>query len=389
VPEILAVCYNGEGELMTMRKTSVLCGALLAVISFALVAAVSSARAQVTTDITGKALFDINIRSAPGTNRAVIDALPYAQEVTAIGRNDANNWVQITYNQTTGWVANWLLIFDDDTYKLPVTTDVDAPPASGPGPFDLNVPFNVNMRSAASDNSTILAVIPFDTVVQAIGRDGTSTWIEIKYGGKTGWLVKRLVVMRGDINVLPVVTSRAPAAPAVAPVVTVAPASVPVGGITVVTPYQVNLHQTPATDSPVVATVPFDQTLVAIGRNAGNNWIEVKTGSTTGWLAKWIVAMTDDPSQLPVTSASTAFTKTYDTTITAKTTVDLVMRSQPGPIYASVGQIPAGTEFQPESRLDDSTWLKVNFNGTEGWIISWPLTASADLNNLPTENPFP
>ena len=383
---------------MRMRKTSVICGALLAVVSFALVAAVSAARAQVTTDITGKALFDINIRSAPGTNRSVIDALPYAQEVTAIGRNDANNWVQITYNQTTGWVADWLLIFDDNTYKLPVTTDVDAPPASGPGPFDLNVPFNVNLRSAANENSTILSVIPFDTVVQAIGRDATSTWIEVKYGGKNGWLIKRLVVMRGDINLLPVVSSQVvPTAPAVTPVgtpgatplVTVVPTTVPVSGITVVTPYQVNLHQTPATDSPVVATVPFNQTLAVIGRNAGNNWIEVSTGDTTGWLAKWIIAMSDDPSQLPVTSASTAFTKTYDTTITAKTTVDLIIRTQPGSVYATVGQIPAGTEFQPEARLDDSTWLKVNFNGAEGWIISWPLTASADLNNLPTENPFP
>lgn len=366
---------------MKQTRLIALWGVLAAVLTL-LLTAVPLAQAQGEAKITGKALFDVNIRSAPGTNRAVIGLLPYGEEVEAIGRNEGNNWVQINYQDITGWVAAWLLIFEDDTSKLPVTTDVEPPPASGKGPFDLVTPFNLNLRAAPDLNSAILEVIPYNTPVQAIARSANSSWIEIKVGTRRGWVAAWLVVMRGDINVLPI--SRTAAAPAPAARST-APA--PTSTVTILTPYQVNLRAAPNLEAETVAVVPFNQLLTAVGRNAGNNWIQVSYEGSTGWVAAWIVPIVGDPLTLPVTSPSTAYAVTYQLPITAKALVDLTIRSGPDAITAVLGTLPANTEVELLARSEDSAWVKIRYNDSEGWITAWPLIASGDLNNLLVEFP--
>lgn len=49
----------------------------------------------------------------------------------------------------------------------------------------------VNVRSAASTSGSILFTVKFDGVVQAIEQDGS--WIKIKYGGKTGWMMSKFL----------------------------------------------------------------------------------------------------------------------------------------------------------------------------------------------------
>ncbi len=353
---------------------------MLAVMLTLLLAAVPQAQAQGVTTIKGKALFDVNIRLAPGTNRAVIGLLPYGEEVEAIGRNEGNNWIQINYQDITGWVAAWLLIFEDDTSKLPVTTDVEPPPASGKGPFDLVTPFNLNLRAAPDLNSAILEVIPYNTPVQAIARSANSSWIEIKAGTRHGWVAAWLVVMRGDINMLPVSRVVGVQPPTARP-------TIPASAVTILTPYQVNLRAAPNLGAGTVAVVPFNQLLTAIGRNAGNNWIQVSYEGRSGWVAAWIVPIVGDPLNLPVTSPSTDYAVTYQLPITAKALVDLTIRSGPNAITAVLGTLPANTEVELLARSEDSAWVKIRYNNSEGWITAWPLIASGDLNNLLVEFP--
>jgi len=364
-----------------MKRTRIM---MLATVLALLLAFVPLAQAQGEITLTGKALFDVNIRSAPGTNRAVIGLLPYGAEVEAIGRNEGNNWVQINYQDITGWVAAWLLIFENDTSKLPVTTDVEPPPASGKGPFDLVTPFNLNLRAAPDLNSAVLEVIPYNTPVQAVARSANSSWIEIKAGTRRGWVAAWLVVMRGDINMLPV------SAQAARPSYGQPPASTPAApssSVTILTPYQVNLRAAPNQGADVVAVVPFNRLLTAVGRNAGNNWLQVSYEGTRGWVAAWIVPIVGDPLTLPVTSPSTDYAVTYQLPITAKALVDLTIRSGPDAITAVLGTLPANTEVELLARSEDSAWVKINYNDTEGWITAWPLIASADLNNLTIETP--
>ncbi len=375
---------------MKPYKSIVIAGVVLAVLSLALTVVMPLAAAQVTTGLTGKPLFNVNIRSGPGLINSVIGVLPYGEEIEVIGRTEGNNWVQIKYEETTGWVARWLLIFSDDTYKLPVTTDIEAPLASSAGPFDIIVPFNLNLRGQPSTTGQVLAIIPFNTPLRALGRDAHSSWVKVQYGGNEGWVAAWLIVVKGDINALPVAgaTTPSPAATA-APQATVGAQQIPDGAITVTAIYQLNLRAAPSLDADVVAVAPFNATLVAVGRNAGNNWVQVRHGDATGWVAAWIVPISDNPLSLPVTSESTEFAKTWDSKIVGQPFINLTIRGKPGSIYAATGTLPAGTEVELLARTEDSAWIKIKYNNAEGWVVSWMLLASADRNNLPIENPLP
>src|SRR5262245_41117775 len=85
--------------------------------------------AQTATAFSGNSVAEINIRSAPGVNASSIGVLPPGEKVTAIGRNLGNNWIQIQFGTTTGWVASWLTVYSGDTVLLPVVTD-DTPEPS-------------------------------------------------------------------------------------------------------------------------------------------------------------------------------------------------------------------------------------------------------------------
>lgn len=373
---------------MDRRKLLVLSSLFLFVLGLALVFSAAPALAQEEDALTGTALFDVNIRVAPGTNRAVIGRLPYGTKVTAIGRSEGNNWIQIESEETTGWVAAWLLIFSDDTSQLPVTSDVEPPPASDKGPFDLVTPYNMNLRGSPGLSSPVLEVIPFNTAVQAVARSADSSWIKIKSGPREGWIAAWLVVMRGDINELPVSSSVATARPTTErPPQAVATPRAAVSDVTILTPYQVNLRAEPDVKADVVAVVPFNKLVAVTGRNAGNNWMEVSYEGAKGWVAAWIVPISGDPLELPVTSPSTDFVKTYEESITAQAFVDLTIRSKPDSITPVVGVLAAGTEVEVLARTEDSAWVRVKVDEVEGWVIAWPLIASADINNLPVETP--
>jgi uncharacterized protein YraI len=67
--------------------------------------------------------------------------------------------------------------------------------------------------------------------------------------------------------------------------------------------------------------------------------------------------------------------------------VDLTIRSKPDSITPVVGVLAAGTEVEVLARTEDSAWVRVKVDEVEGWVIAWPLIASADMNNLPVETP--
>ncbi len=51
----------------------------------------------------------LRVRSGPSTGYVVLDNIPINEPVIVLGRTIANNWIQVNYNGTLGWVsAEWL-----------------------------------------------------------------------------------------------------------------------------------------------------------------------------------------------------------------------------------------------------------------------------------------
>lgn len=63
----------------------------------------------------------LNLRSAPGENTQVLDQIPYLTTLAVTGRSADARWVQVSFNNQTGWVAAWLGLLSADLGAVAVT----------------------------------------------------------------------------------------------------------------------------------------------------------------------------------------------------------------------------------------------------------------------------
>jgi uncharacterized protein YraI len=84
-------------------------------------AAAPSAQTTVTSDVVATALFNVNLREAPTTNSARLVTIPFNSQLGLLSRSEDGNWVQVQFNNITGWVAENLLTFTQGNFEtLPI-----------------------------------------------------------------------------------------------------------------------------------------------------------------------------------------------------------------------------------------------------------------------------
>jgi len=390
--------------MKTFVRASILIAAL-AIIMLA-VGAVAPALAQTTTTFTGFSVGEANIRSAPGVNAGVIGVLPPGEQVTAIGRNVGNNWIQIQMATTTGWVASWLTVYSGDTILLPAVSDDNPEPSERDqqGPFIVSSPYNVNIRSGPDIDANILTVMPFTGEATALARVDSSNWLKIKYKTTTGWVAKWRVILSADVNALPVEGASTggggspslPTTPGIPPLFpspgpkttpSAPPTSLPAGSITIQAPSRANVRSAPSITASVLDIISFTDEAVVIGQTAGHNWLQVKHNGTTGWVARWVVITSEDTSAVSVTSPSNDVTPAPGGLVSGKGIYDVFVRSGPSLNNGQVAVLPAYTSVPLLTRTEESNWVKIDFQGTQGWVAAWIIVATSDINNLPVETP--
>ncbi len=389
-----------------MRRMKRPAGLLLVILTLTLAAflvGAAPARAQPPAALTARAIFDVNIRATPGVNAAVLGVLPPGSDAALQGRTPENNWLQVEFSGTTGWVAAWLVVCSDNTLLLPVTTDIQPPPLATGEPVTAISPYTVNVRAEPSSVGAVLARLVYGTEAVATGRSADSSWVRVQYDGVEGWVAAWLVILRSDINGLPIdgsaiptpvnaptATPRVPAGSTPAP-----PQPTPIPGtpasptgVTILTPYRVNIRSAPTVTAPVLEIMPADAQAAVVGRNASNNWLQVQYGEALGWVAKWVVVATDSTVGVPVRSDIVEVAPLPpNATITGSSIYTVVMRAGPDLNFGPLAEIPARTQVPLLARTPDSAWLKVNYQGTEGWVAAWVMLASVDYNSLPEQQP--
>jgi uncharacterized protein YraI len=398
--EILGVVPRIGRDQMMLRNKLSLASALLSIVLLGMITTAQAALAEDVTALIGHSVLDVNIRAMPGLGSSAIAVLPAGEKVTAIGRNPANNWIQIQYGSTTGWVASWVTVYSGDTSLLPVTSDIIPDPVGGPGPFVLTSPFNVNIRSAPSVEASNLGRLPYNAKASAKGRNEAGSWVSVEYQGIRGWVAAWLIILDNDINALPIVSSPGvPAAPT-SPVSTVKPAAtqgpvsgvpvtqsapvLPGSGITVQSPARTNIRFTPSLDGGVIDALLFNQTASVVGRNAGNNWLQINRGGTVGWVARWVVVTSNDTFGVSVTSDMAEIGPAPEV-ITGHGIYDVFIRSGPSLESGQVAVLPPAGKAELVSRTEAANWIKVRYQDVEGWVAAWVIVATADMINLPVE----
>jgi uncharacterized protein YraI len=71
----------------------------------------------------------------------------------------------------------------------------------------------LTFRSGPATTYSSQGLIPAKTVLPAIGRNATNTWVQVNFNNAPGWVILSLVTVTGDLNALPVVEVPAPPKP--------------------------------------------------------------------------------------------------------------------------------------------------------------------------------
>lgn len=107
------------------------------------------------------AINNINVRSGPGTEYDVVDALDAGESAPITGQNEAGDWWQIEVDTGNGWVLARLVTAENAT-DVPV---VDAPPA--PEPLPTPVPALTTTVEATDTTTVAEPATPVGPVIPA------------------------------------------------------------------------------------------------------------------------------------------------------------------------------------------------------------------------------
>jgi N-acetylmuramoyl-L-alanine amidase len=136
---VLASLFNPTGDLTTAPDA--VAGASAVLKNGASTTTTTGSTTVEAGAVIGTTTGSVNLRSVPTTKGDVLVIIPFSTELTATGRTSASNWVQVTFNNQTGWitsavysvshgnVAN-LPVFDETGVAVPATAVPTARPVT-------------------------------------------------------------------------------------------------------------------------------------------------------------------------------------------------------------------------------------------------------------------
>lgn len=174
----------------------------------------------------------LNVRTAPTGSAAIIAELPGSSPVVVIGRTPTNRWYQIQTpdGAISGWAASDFINLNVPRADIPIITDggtvssststgstsetttttpatSDAPVGNVVGTGTVNVSA-LNLRNSATTRAAIIRELPLNTDVNIVGRNSTSTWLQVQLGdGTVGWVSARYIDLNTRMSSVPVVNS--------------------------------------------------------------------------------------------------------------------------------------------------------------------------------------
>ncbi|MFZ4828471.1 MAG: PA14 domain-containing protein [Phototrophicaceae bacterium] len=180
---------------------------------------VSATPTPVTTTITGGGAvgvpvetgatatvtaYRLNVRAQPTTDGTVLVKLDRNAVHPIVGKNADSTWWQIRINGVDGWVYSDF-VTANNTANVPTTSTVGTQNITVTATqYLLSTKTTVNLRSNPSSSSAILATLPTAVTAQIVARNATSTWYQVIYNGKVGWLYSGYVNVTAPADQIPI-----------------------------------------------------------------------------------------------------------------------------------------------------------------------------------------
>jgi len=254
----------------------------------------------------------LNYRSAPAIGPNVLGQVLGGEVYAVVGRTTDGEWWQIQLNDGSAvWVNSTFMVLPDTfTGDLPITggggsvvestaepgaesTAEAVPAGSVLGTVLVN---RLNVRSAPTTTSDIVATSTGGQRVAIVGRTADSSWWQVNVDGTTGWVYSVYVEADEAVIDVPVNSESTDAQ-------TTAGAASPNSYFATVT-IDVILRSGPGSEFQNLAGLLAGRTVRVIGRNADSTWFQVDVNGTIGWITSAGLPINVDISQVAVVSAS-------------------------------------------------------------------------------------
>lgn len=221
---------------------------------------------------------------------------------------------------------------------------------------------DLNLRSAASLNASILAVMPAGATVEVIG-DADDGFYPVSFGGTRGYAWAEFLSIGGGNAAPP-------------------PVSGPSTG-SARTTADLNLRSSPTLSADVLTVIPSGGAVSLLGESE-NGFSRVTYAGTTGWAyATYLTSGGNAPDPAPAAPQAPA---APGVTGSAVTTADLNLRAAPNTSSEVLAVMPYGASVTLTGQSQNAFYA-VRHQGTEGWAHSDYLSVGATA--APTPGPAP
>ncbi|MCU0465220.1 MAG: SH3 domain-containing protein [Anaerolineae bacterium] len=160
------------------------------------------------------------------------------------------------------------------------------------------------------------------------------------------------------------------------PTPTPAPA-VPTGLTATVNAAVLNVRSEPSINGVILTKITRNQVYSVVGRNADSTWFQLDVNGQRGWASGAFLTVSDADT---VTVVDTAPISVNPNDVLVRNSVRLNFRSGPATSFESLAVIPARTTLKVIGRNGDSSWLRVEYDGRQGWVVLNFVQAVTDLN---------
>ncbi len=359
---------------------------------------------EVSSDKTGKALDNVNLRSGAGLSYRILTTVPKGTSVKVV--DDSNSqWVKVTYNGLTGYCSREYMSVSEGTSSGGSTGSSGGSTGSSGGSSGSSGSSSqektgvttgyLNLRSGPGTGYSILLTLSKGQQVTVL--DDSSAWAKVRTSsGKVGYCDKSYLKITGGSSGGSQTVSE-----------------------TAVTKDNLRLRQGPGT-SYATLMVLVRGTQVTVVEHTNASWVKVKTASgTVGYCSLEYLTITSTggnsggsssstpsseassssvpsssavsvPSSSSLSSSSSSSggeSGTPDPVVLKGTATDNVnLRQGPGTSYAILATVPRGTTL---TILDNSNtgWVKVTYNGKTGYCSRQYMEVTSSESPADPEDP--
>ncbi len=292
---------------------------------------------------------NLNMRISPSTTSSILTKLARGTQVLVY--SESNGWAKIQVNGRDGYVRS--------EYLANVATASSSEPRITVKYVSVSSGSNLNLRSAASTNSSILAKLTNGTEVSVISE--ANGWAKVKVNGKEGFVSSTYLVTSNAKN----------------------HTNVPENNQTLVTKFVnvsqgsvLNMRSSASTSSSIISKLNRDTELTVISES--NGWAKVRVNGKEGFVSSQFLSQ-NKPGAAPTQQQPIVTTTKY---VNVSSGSSLNMRKSASSSASVITKLARGVEVIVYS--ESNGWAKVRAYGQEGYVSIAFLTSTKPGTEKPT-----